>query len=67
MPTNKKNNVPYDAILLSGCIKDQTEIRITFLDGDVLIGVPKWHTPESIGLKDNKVVNRLAIKFWEVA
>ena len=55
----------YEAILLSQMITEKKPIRIIFMDGDVLIEQVRWHTPECIGLKDGKVINKRAIKFWE--
>jgi hypothetical protein len=56
----------YDAIQLSRAISEKKQIRITFLDGDVLIDGLRWHTPYHLGMRDGKVVNRSAIKFFEV-
>lgn len=64
--SSRKNPPPHEAILLSQTITDKQQIRITFLDGDVLIEFVRWHTPEYIGLRDGKVVNKQAIKFWEI-
>jgi hypothetical protein len=57
---------PHEAILLSKAITEKKQIRITFLDGDVLIDGLRWHTPSQLGLRDGKVVNKSAIKFWEI-
>jgi hypothetical protein len=57
---------PHEAILLSKAITEKKQLRITFLDGDVLIDGLRWHTPQQLGLRDGKVVNKAAIKFWEV-
>ena len=57
---------PHEAILLSKVVSEKKQIRITFLDGDTLIDGLRWHTPECLGLRDGKVVNKSAIKFWEV-
>lgn len=62
----RKNPPPHEAILLSQSITEKQQIRITFLDGDVLIDHVRWHTPEYIGLRDGKVVNKQAIKYWEI-
>ncbi len=62
----RKKPTPHEAIILSQAIVDKQQIQITFLDGDVLIEQVRWHTPECIGLKDGKVVNKQAIKFWEI-
>lgn len=63
---HKKRPLPHEAILLSQAIVEKQQIRITFMDGDVHIDYVKWHTPENIGLKDGKVINKQAIKFWEI-
>ena len=57
---------PHDANLLSQAIVDKRPICITYPDGDVMIEQVRWHTPECIGLRDGKMVNKKAIKFWEV-
>ncbi|MGK5094522.1 hypothetical protein WDW89_21225 [Deltaproteobacteria bacterium TL4] len=57
---------PYEAILLSQVITEKKQIRITLMDGDVLIDLVKWHTPNAIGLKDGKIVNKQVIKYWEL-
>ncbi len=57
---------PHEAILLSQAIVEKQQISITFLDGDILIEYVRWHTPEYIGLKDGKVVNKKAIKYWQI-
>lgn len=57
---------PHEAILLSKVITEKKQIRITFLDGDILIDGLRWHTPYHLGMRDGKVVNKSAIKFWEV-
>ncbi len=57
---------PHDAILLSQAIVEKRPISITFLDGDVMIEQVRWHTVECIGLRDGKIVNKQAIKFWEL-
>ena len=57
---------PHEALLLSKAISGKKQIRITFLDGDTLIEGLRWHTSDSLGMRDGKVVNKSAIKFWEV-
>lgn len=57
---------PHEAVLLSKIITEKKQIRITFLDGDTLIDRLRWHTPYHLGMKDGKVINKSAIKFWEV-
>jgi len=61
-----RNHPPHDALLLSKVISEKKQIRITFLDGDTLIDGLRWHTSESLGMRDGKVVNRSSVKFWEV-
>ena len=56
----------YEAIQLSQAITERRQIRLVFLDGDTLIEFVRWHTPFSIGLRDGKVVNKQALKFWEL-
>ncbi|MBF0280278.1 MAG: hypothetical protein HQM13_20945 [SAR324 cluster bacterium] len=63
---HRKRPTPHEAIILSQSIVDKHQIRITFLDGDVMIEQVRWHTPEYIGLRDGKVVNKRAIKYWEI-
>jgi len=66
MNKSDRQNIPaYEAILLSQIISEKKQIRITFLDGDILIERVRWYTSDYIGLKDGKVVNKQAIKFWE--
>jgi len=62
----QRHHPPHEAVLLSRIITEKKQIRITFLDGDTLIDGLRWHTPYHLGLKDGKVVNKSAIKFWEV-
>lgn len=57
---------PHEAVLLSKIITEKRQIMITFMDGDTLTDRLRWHTPYHLGLKDGKVVNKSAIKFWEV-
>ena len=57
---------PHEALLLSKAVSEKKQLRITFLDGDTLIDGLRWHTSESLGMRDGKVINRSAIKFWEV-
>ena len=69
MPTPRDPNArqpPHEALLLSKAISEKKQLRITFLDGDTLIEGLRWHTPDHLGMRDGKVVNRTAIKFWEV-
>ena len=62
----RRKATPHEAILLSKVIVENQHISITFLDGDVMVEQVRWHTPECIGLRNGKVVNKQAIKFWEV-
>ncbi len=57
---------PHEAVLLSKIITEKRHIRITFLDGDILIDRLRWHTPYHLGMKDGKVINKSAIKMWEI-
>lgn len=63
---NPRQQPPHEAILLSRVVTEKKQIRITFLDGDVLVDGLRWHTPYHLGMRDGKVVNKSAIKFWEV-
>ena len=62
----QRHQPPHEAVLLSKIITEKRQIRVTFLDGETLIDGLRWHTPYHLGLKDGKVVNKSAIKFWEV-
>ena len=62
----RKNPPPHEAILLSQAITEKKQIQITFIDGDIVVEQVKWHTPEHIGMKDGKVINKQAIKFWQM-
>ena len=53
------------AIQLSQAITDRKQLRLVFLDGDTLVETVRWHTPAWIGLRDGKVINKQALKFWE--
>ena len=55
----------YEAIQLSQAITDRKQLRLVFLDGDTLVESVRWHTPAWIGLRDVKVINKQALKFWE--
>ena len=55
----------YEAIQLSQAITDRKQVRLVFLDGDTLVESVRWHTPAWIGLRDGKVINKQALKFWE--
>ena len=61
-----KKSPCFDAILLSQIITEKQTIQIWFLDGDSIISQVRWHTTEWIGLTDGKVVNKQAIKYWEI-
>ncbi len=73
-PTNKsdiqqhppRSKPPHEAVLLSKIITEKKQIHITFLDGDVLIDQLRWHTAYQLGMKNGKVVNKAAIKYWEI-
>jgi hypothetical protein len=67
MPDRKtKPQIAHDAIMLSKVISERLTIKITFPDGEYLIDQLRWHTTENLGLKNGKVVNKSAIKYWEV-
>ena len=66
MSQSRQKPPPYEALMLTQIIVEMKSIQICFLDGDTLVGQVRWHTPESIGLRDGKVVNKGAIKFWTV-
>ena len=57
---------PHEAVLLSKIITEKKQMRITFLDGQILVDGLRWHTPYHLGMRDGKVINKSAIKFWEV-
>jgi hypothetical protein len=61
-----RHQPPHEAVLLSKIITEKKQIRVTFLDGDILVDGLRWHTPYHLGMKDGKVINKSAIKFWEV-
>jgi hypothetical protein len=61
-----KVQVAHEAIMLSKTISEKQSIKITFPDGEYLIDQLRWHTTSSLGLKNGKVVNKQAIKYWEV-
>lgn len=62
----QKAHIAHEAILLSRIISEKQSIKITFLDGEYLIDQLRWHTLNSLGLISGKVVNKNAIKYWEV-
>lgn len=62
----QKSQIAHEAILLSKIISEKQSIRITFPDGEYLVDQLKWHTGNSLGLKNGKVVNKSLIKYWEV-
>lgn len=66
--TDKRSKSPiaHDAIMLSKIISEKQAIKITFPDGEFLIDQLRWHTTDHLGLKSGKVVNKLAVKYWEV-
>lgn len=66
--TDKRSKSPiaHDAIMLSKIISEKQSIKITFTDGDFLVDQLKWHTNDHLGLKSGKVVNKLAVKYWEM-
>ncbi len=62
----QKAQIAHDAITLSKVITEKLAIKITFLDGEYLIDQLRWHTIDSLGLKNGKVVYKSAIKYWEI-
>lgn len=64
--SSHKNVPPYEAMLLSQVITEKKQLRISFIDGDMLVEKVQWHTSEYIGMKDGKVVNKRAVKYWEI-
>ena len=62
----QKAQIAHDAIMLSKVITEKLTIKITFLDGEYLIDQLRWHTIDSLGLKNGKVVYKGAIKYWEI-
>ncbi|MGK0289639.1 MAG: hypothetical protein ACI86H_001085 [bacterium] len=58
--------LPHEAVLLSKIISERLKIKITFLDGELLVDTLRWHTPYHLGLRSGKVVNKSAIKYWEI-
>lgn len=61
----QKGPIAHEAIMLSKMISEKQSIKITFLDGEYLIDQLRWHTINSLGLKNGKVINKNAIKYWE--
>ena len=61
-----KSNIAHDAILLSRIISEKLTIKISFPDSEYFTDQLKWHTRDHLGLKSGKVVNKLAIKYWEI-
>ncbi len=66
-PAKGKSNFAHEEVLLSRAISKRRAIRINFLDGDYLVDELRWHTKNCLGLKSGKVVNKSAVKYWEVA
>lgn len=62
----QKSHIAHEAIMLSKVITEKQTIKITFPDGEYLIDQLRWHTMESLGLKNGKVVNKTALKYWEI-
>lgn len=62
----QKAQIAHDAIMLSKVITEKLSIKITFLDGEYLIDQLRWHTIDSLGLKNGKVVYKGAMKYWEI-
>lgn len=66
MEKKGKQPIAHDAIMLSKIISEKQEIKITFPDGEYIVDQLKWHTTDNLGLKSGKVVNKAAIKYWEI-
>ncbi len=62
----QKPQIAHDAIMLSKIISEKQTIKITFPDGEYLMDQLRWHTNENLGLINGKVINKNAIKYWEV-
>ncbi|MDH4120476.1 MAG: hypothetical protein OEV94_02070 [Deltaproteobacteria bacterium] len=61
-----RSQPPHEAVLLSKIITEKKSVRVTFLDGEVMTDGLRWHTPYHLGMKNGKVVNKSAIKYWEI-
>lgn len=61
-----RSQPPHEAVLLSRVITERKQIEITFLDGEIFIDHLRWHTPQHMGLRGGRVVNKSAVKFWKV-
>jgi len=62
----RKGTHPHEAVLLSKIIAERLTIKITFLDGEILIDGLRWHTPYHLGMRQGKVVNKSSVKYWEI-
>ncbi len=61
-----KTQIAHDAIMLSKVISEKLTIKVTFPDGEYLVDQLRWHTNDNLGLINGKVVNKSAIKYWEI-
>jgi len=61
-----KSQIAHDAIMLSKVTSEKLTIKITFPDGEYLVDQLRWHTSDNLGLMNGKVVNKAAIKYWEI-
>ncbi|NQU66151.1 MAG: hypothetical protein HQ517_17975 [SAR324 cluster bacterium] len=61
----QKGHIDHEAILLSKMISEKQSIKVTFPDGEYLIDHLRWHTINSLGLVNGKVINKNAVKYWE--
>ena len=69
MPTiknKKKTNIAHDEILLSKVVTEKSTIRVTFPDGEYIIDHLRWYTDKYLGLNNGKIINRSAVKYWEI-
>jgi len=62
----KKTNIAHDEILLSKVVLEKSTIRVTFPDGEYIIDQLRWYTAKYLGLINGKIINRSAVKYWEI-
>lgn len=65
-PGKKKTHIDHEAILLSRIISEKQTIKVSFPDGEYLIDQLRWYTQNQLGLASGRVVNKQAIKYWEI-
>ncbi|MCP4297001.1 MAG: hypothetical protein GY786_15465 [Proteobacteria bacterium] len=63
----KKTHIDHEAMLLSRIISEKQTIKLSFPDGEYLVDQLRWHTQNQLGLSSGKVVNKGAIKYWEIS